>query len=108
MVVAYRRSEARSGPSADGLIGRACRAGDGISSLGYGQAAGADVPGEFGCTKPLEMFAQAPGRPAPALDLSAQTAPAQPPPHGRRLSQQATWCTAKPSSRGQPMTSRTR
>jgi hypothetical protein len=67
---------------------QACRAGDGISYLGYGQAAGADVPGEFGCTKPLEMFAQVPGRPAPALDLSSQTAPAQPPPHGRRLSQQ--------------------
>ena len=44
--------------------------------------------GEFGCAKPLEILAQVPGRPAPALDLSSQTAPAQPPPHGRRLSQQ--------------------
>jgi len=29
----------------------------GISYLGYGQAVGVDVRGEFGCTKPLEMFA---------------------------------------------------
>jgi len=67
---------------------QACRAGDGISYLGYGQAASADVLGESGCTKPLEMSAQVLDRPAPAPGLSSQTAPAQPPPHGRRLSQQ--------------------
>src|ERR1700730_3635977 len=67
---------------------QACRAGDDISYLGYGQAVGVDVLGEFGCTKPLEMVAQVLDRPAPAPGLSSQTAPAQPPPHGRRLTQQ--------------------
>src|SRR5450755_5043868 len=66
----------------------ACRAGGGISYLGYGQAVGVDMLGEFGCAKLLEMFAQVLDRPAPAPGLSSQTAPGQPPPHGRRLSQQ--------------------
>jgi len=67
---------------------QACRTGDGISYLGYGQPVGTDVLGEFGCTKPLEMFVQVLDRPAPAPVLSSQTAPGQPPPHSRRLSQQ--------------------
>jgi hypothetical protein len=48
---------------------QASRAGDGLGYLGYGQAVGVDVLGEFGCTKPPEMFAQVLDRPAPAPDL---------------------------------------
>jgi hypothetical protein len=62
--------------------------GDGVGYPGDGLLVGADVLGGLGCAKLLEVLAEVIDRPAPLLAVESEAAPAEPTPHGRRLSQQ--------------------